>query len=321
MTGVKTEVGKYYRTRSGEKVGPIVSISYQSYPFTTMTGRLAYNTWTADGFYIIGRKGSPMDLVAEWVDEPAPDQHANYGWVEWRGGACPVPGDSIVNVRHRDGCISVACPASEWSWLHDPATVWSAPEADIVAYRLVQPDLPATPTPTEPAREPRERDVDEIKIAPAPWRASPQEGAFGHSTVAQVFDANGRIVVQVDPTDDPSVATAIAAKIAEAVNRTFAPGHTDIMVDPETLDDFLKDNPPPSMPAPYYLIHGDAPTGRRHMTLALAEAERDRLAKSSPGTAFTVFRSISRSVVNLPDPTVETYSPDESTVADDGSEF
>lgn len=34
--------------------------------------------------------------------------------------------------------------------------------------------------------------------------------------------------------------------IAEALNAAFAPGHTDLMVSPEELDDWLEKNPPPA---------------------------------------------------------------------------
>lgn len=135
-----------------------------------------------------------------------------FGFYVWVDAAEKV----VVGGDGRESAIIPTCNDLVAEWTDEPA-----PEA------------------ISPAPEPGE-------IAPAPWRACPQEGVPGHCFVAQVFDATGRNVVQIDPTDDPSVATSIAAKIAEAVNSAYAPGHTDLMVDPETLDEFLVKNPPPA---------------------------------------------------------------------------
>lgn len=51
-------------------------------------------------------------------------------WVEWKGGECPVPGDTRVETRDRVG--TVACDAAKaFCWHH---TVGSQP---FVAYRVV----------------------------------------------------------------------------------------------------------------------------------------------------------------------------------------
>lgn len=60
---LKIEAGKYYRTREGRKVGPMESEGFY---------------WGAsevkDSYYNDGRQWrsyeSPLDLIAEWVDEP-----------------------------------------------------------------------------------------------------------------------------------------------------------------------------------------------------------------------------------------------------------
>ena len=52
------------------------------------------------------------------------------GWIEWAGGECPAPGDT-VDVRFRDGSVSTHRPAWVWSWRHYDYS------DDVVAYRIV----------------------------------------------------------------------------------------------------------------------------------------------------------------------------------------
>lgn len=51
-------------------------------------------------------------------------------WIEWKGGACPVDADSLVDVRFRTGEDDHGAEARQWSWSlsHDGD--------DIIAYRL-----------------------------------------------------------------------------------------------------------------------------------------------------------------------------------------
>ena len=63
-----------------------------------------------------------------------------YGpWIEWHGGECPVPPETIVEVKFRNGTIEPIHAASEYSWIH------IAGGGDIVEYRIVteQADLEA----------------------------------------------------------------------------------------------------------------------------------------------------------------------------------
>lgn len=53
----------------------------------------------------------------------------------------------------------------------------------------------------------------------APFTSTPQDGTPGHCSVAQVWNANGEPVANVEPTDDKDVATKIAEIIAMALNR------------------------------------------------------------------------------------------------------
>lgn len=59
------------------------------------------------------------------------------GWLEWSGGACPVPGFINVDVRYRDGTTDRAS-ADRWPWGHE-----GTPD-DIVAYRLCPAMSPVT---------------------------------------------------------------------------------------------------------------------------------------------------------------------------------
>ena len=66
---MKLEVGKYYRTRDGRKVGPLESSDYgdaggyyiEGYGLIKPDGRFGYGSCVFN---------PDLDLVAEWVDEP-----------------------------------------------------------------------------------------------------------------------------------------------------------------------------------------------------------------------------------------------------------
>jgi hypothetical protein len=72
------EAGRYYKTRDGRKVGPMVaSPTYidRQYPFTVKhdIDNLYYGkAWRADGSFSVNKhEERDLDLIAEWVDEPA----------------------------------------------------------------------------------------------------------------------------------------------------------------------------------------------------------------------------------------------------------
>lgn len=50
-------------------------------------------------------------------------------WIEWEGGECPVPGDTLVEVRTRTGRVGRDAAKAFW-WDHWDET------SDIVAYRV-----------------------------------------------------------------------------------------------------------------------------------------------------------------------------------------
>ena len=70
----------------------------------------------------------------------------NY-WNEWKGGERPVPPDTMVEIRLRDGQECPAFQASRliWSWTKNSGISY----ADIVAYRVVsdppKPDMVNSP--------------------------------------------------------------------------------------------------------------------------------------------------------------------------------
>lgn len=55
-------------------------------------------------------------------------------WIHWEGGECPVPPDTIVDMKFRNGMLS-NCPASRSRWDHGAA----GGEYDIIAYRVMKP--------------------------------------------------------------------------------------------------------------------------------------------------------------------------------------
>lgn len=61
--------------------------------------------------------------------EPQPDAD---GWIKWEGGACPVPGDTRVEVKLRDGCVECCQKAYFFDWSDIDS------DTDIIAYRIVE---------------------------------------------------------------------------------------------------------------------------------------------------------------------------------------
>ena len=93
--------------------------------------RLATATGDAEA-YKLARKGA---LVPERSGCRKEDAHITEPWVKWEGGECPVPKDTIVQIRMRDG--TSACEpgvAGELRWDHRG---W---RGDITRYRVVKPE-------------------------------------------------------------------------------------------------------------------------------------------------------------------------------------
>lgn len=70
---LKIEAGKYYRTRDGRKVGPLMARNNDSYAFAAdIAGDIGIRIFQKDGVHgsrWIGNEPN-LDLIAEWVDEP-----------------------------------------------------------------------------------------------------------------------------------------------------------------------------------------------------------------------------------------------------------
>lgn len=64
------------------------------------------------------------------------------GWIEWRGGECPVEDGIETHAKMRDGVTGRSLAPRGWcGWQHDPR----APGLDIIAYRIVQPAEASAP--------------------------------------------------------------------------------------------------------------------------------------------------------------------------------
>ena len=85
------------------------------------------------------------------------------GWIPWNGGRCPVPGDTLVEVKLREEV------SEEWmkdraicfEWRHEEGF----PESDIVAYRVIKWD-----------KDDPETDILSYRILP---QYNPEDVAFG----------------------------------------------------------------------------------------------------------------------------------------------
>jgi hypothetical protein len=58
------------------------------------------------------------------------------GWIEWKGGNCPLAAETNVQIMCRDGDTSVRQPAGWCDWQHGGEGEHDA--YDIIAYRVVQ---------------------------------------------------------------------------------------------------------------------------------------------------------------------------------------
>lgn len=56
----------------------------------------------------------------------------NDGWIEWRGGECPVDGETPVWVKYRNEQVDTKSKAHSYRWFHDGDAF------DIIAYRIVK---------------------------------------------------------------------------------------------------------------------------------------------------------------------------------------
>jgi hypothetical protein len=75
------------------------------------------------------------------------------GWIEWHGGECPVPPDTLVEWKERGGFSHRSTRALYLYWPHHGHPL----KSDVVAYRIVS--QPEQPKPAEPSGSKYRRGV------------------------------------------------------------------------------------------------------------------------------------------------------------------
>lgn len=60
------------------------------------------------------------------------DELTNDGWLEWKGGDCPVADDVWVHIKHRNGDIRTVIASSAYHWYH------GGDGSDIIAYKVAK---------------------------------------------------------------------------------------------------------------------------------------------------------------------------------------
>ena len=121
-----------------------------------------------------------------------------YGpWIEWHGGECPVPPDTIVEVKFRSGAIGLEHRAGGYRWGQADHS------SDIVEYRTVteQPDIEAAEqmlrangyTVTPPAKSLTFEDVTPMTKAPPEGTAYWVVNPFGKEGAVLIWQAGDKI--------------------------------------------------------------------------------------------------------------------------------
>lgn len=84
-------------------------------------------------------------------------------WIEWKGGACPVDGDTKVWLKFHGGGVDCTGPLARlFDWCHDGGP------SDIIAYRLAEPEK-AKPT-GHPYAELMAQYAEDAKTCTEPWK-------------------------------------------------------------------------------------------------------------------------------------------------------
>ncbi len=74
-----------------------------------------------------------LETEKQSVDAMEKTAESYDGWIEWKGGECPVHEGCVVQVKLRDGYLSsTTFEACEYSWSHNDDS------SDIIAYRVVK---------------------------------------------------------------------------------------------------------------------------------------------------------------------------------------
>lgn len=122
---------------------------YRRLPVKPDAGGASWSTNKHDCNGIVGGWIEPDVLILNWhqtalscdefnqiVAETAPDAD---GWIEWKGGECPVEVGALIDVKYRDLHVQLGSKVGDRSAVEMYATThWrnSGGAADIIAYRL-----------------------------------------------------------------------------------------------------------------------------------------------------------------------------------------
>ncbi len=113
------------------------AIASQQFPELHQPGRLAYyaqysillETKIRELLYrapaLQVRDTMPANLI------PSNPGELDGGWIEWKGGECPVRYRTVVAIKFRAGVSIDETPADGWVWEHD------GEGGDIVAYKVL----------------------------------------------------------------------------------------------------------------------------------------------------------------------------------------
>lgn len=102
---------------------------------------IEYCAFICDAKKITNRHQAVLSREEYYQDYPKVDAD---GWIEWKGGDCPIGSGSLIDVKYRDGHLQVGCRAGSRCDTELYATThWgnSGGAADIIAYRLHKPEV------------------------------------------------------------------------------------------------------------------------------------------------------------------------------------
>jgi hypothetical protein len=81
----------------------------------------------------------------------------DHDWIPHDGGGRPLLLGTRTAVRFRDGEEDISDCPSNWNWAHAPSPGRVDTRRDIIAYRVLDPDMP---TPTSPNDHYRQGDIE-----------------------------------------------------------------------------------------------------------------------------------------------------------------
>jgi len=78
------------------------------------------------------------DGSGESLPEVSQEERDSDGWIEWKGGDCPVGYHEYVSVKNRDGSICKKWQAGDLRWEYAGKNAMLNPVYDIIAYCIVK---------------------------------------------------------------------------------------------------------------------------------------------------------------------------------------